>query len=371
MAKIRSSFAFALLCVNLIVTSVNVYFTVAEMRYLNNNPLRSNNLRGTKEKLLERNQNYFLEKEIEIPKNLRNLSPKAIKLSMLIINCVAFLFLIQLSVSFAITENECCTLCNGKCCIKCDDCCFLCGACCNNCKCCKNRNSNCKCDCNCNCNFNSMDCDCSGVGGDCGEGAIVLLVLFLVLIAIAIAVAIIIGLVYIIFGLKKHISRIIALVFLFAINAALVALSLFSGFDLNYILIASFSAFAAICNFFGLILPCCCEILTYEYASRSHIYPSNPINQPDEKLIETQPQFETPKKEETYYEKPYFEQNDPIPEQDSLELTNKPAAPDYMGQNEGSFNINGTSATNDTPSEEYQQTNNNDNNQENTPYPNP
>ena len=72
-----------------------------------------------------------------------------------------------------------------------------------------------------------MDCDCSGVGGDCGEGAIVLLVLFLVLIAIAIAVAIIIGLVYIIFGLKKHISRIIALVFLFAINAALVALSLF------------------------------------------------------------------------------------------------------------------------------------------------
>ena len=366
MANIRSSFVFALLCVNLIVTSVNVYFTVAARKYLNNNLSYSYNLCGTKERLLERKQNYFLEKEIEIPKKLRNLSPKALRLSMLIINCVAFYFLIQLSVSFGLDEDECCTQCDCKCCIKCDDCCFLCGACCNTC--CKNRNSNCKCDCNCNCNFNSMDCDCSGVGGDCGEGAIVLLVLFLVLIAIAIALAIIAGLVYVIFYFGKHISRIIALVFLFAINAALVALSLSSGFDLNCILIASFSSFAVICNFLGIFLPCCCEILSYDYRP---IYPSNPINQPDAKLIETQPQIETQKKEETYYEKPYYEQKDPVPDQISVELTNKPATPDYIENNQGNDNIKGTSDTNDTPSEEYQKTNNNDNNQENTPYPNP
>ena len=368
MAKIRSSFAFALLCVNLIVTISNVYFTVAARKYLNNNLLSSYNLRGTKERLLERKQNYFLEKEIETPKELRNLSPKAIRLSMLIINCLSFYFLLQLSISFGIDPDECCTICEQECCISCCVCCNICVCCCDDKHCNSNCDCNCNCDSNCNCNFSGSDCHCDNLG----EGAIGLLVIFLALIAIAIAIFILIGLIYFLFYFGKHISRIIAIISLFVINATLVALSLYSGFDLNCILIASFSSFAAFCNFLGIFLPnlSCCEILTYDYAYDPYIPPPNPINQPDKQLIET-PTQETPKKEETYYEKPYYEQKDAVPEQSSVELTNKPAAPDYIGQNQGIGSINGTSVSNDTPSEEYQQTNNNDNNQGNIPYPTP
>ena len=323
MANIRSSLALGLLCVHLIVTSLNIYFSVAAMRYLNNNILNSNNLRGTKERLLERNQNYFLEKEIETPKELRNLSPKAIRLSMLIINCISFYFIIQLFVSFFIDEDECCTKCN-------DDCCFLCRACCINCSCC-------------DCNFDSSRLKLSGSSNNMGLGALGLAV-------VALAALIIIGLIYFLFYFGKHISRIIAIISLFVINATLVILSLYSGFDLNCILIASFSSFAVICDFLGILLPnlSCCEILTYEYASIPHIHTFSSIDEIDTKLKETQPQIETPKKEETYYEKPYYKQEDPVPEKASVELT--PSTPDYIHQNKGSGSINGTSDTYDTPS---------------------
>ena len=56
MAYMRSTLAFALFWINLIVASLNIYFSIEA-----NNP-RSYNLRGTKEKLLKINPDYFLEK---------------------------------------------------------------------------------------------------------------------------------------------------------------------------------------------------------------------------------------------------------------------------------------------------------------------
>ena len=73
MAYMRSTLAFALFWINLIVASLNIYFSIEAYNY-NRYYLKSYNLRGTKEKLLKINPNYFLEKEVETPKELRNLA---------------------------------------------------------------------------------------------------------------------------------------------------------------------------------------------------------------------------------------------------------------------------------------------------------
>ena len=102
MAYMRSTLAFALFWINLIVASLNIYFSIEA-----NNP-RSYNLRGTKEKLLKINPDYFLEKEIETPKELRNLAVDTRRL-LLFIDIGAFVFLMLLVASFCLTENECCS----------------------------------------------------------------------------------------------------------------------------------------------------------------------------------------------------------------------------------------------------------------------
>ena len=301
MAYIRSSFAFALIWVNFIASSVNIYFSIAALKNLNGNYLY-----------------------------------KPLRLSVLIINCGAFCFIFLLSVSFSLTKNECC---KEDYCLRCENC-F--NHCCDGC-----------------CNYDSSrggnNREDSGSGGAAG----------LIVLPIVIIIGIIIGLYYAIKSCGKHIARIVAIITLIAINVTLVVLSLCSRYDLNCILIAAFSSVAAICNFLGILLPnlYCCEILTYDYEP---IYPSSPINQLNTNLFE---RIETPKKEETYYEKPHYEQNDPVPEESSLKVTNKPSTPDYIEDNQGIGIINGSSDTNDTPSEEYEQTNNNDNNPEDIPYP--
>ena len=70
MVQTLSIFVFVLFWINLSVSSVNIYFSIKIFK----NDVYSVNLRGTKERLFEINQNYFLEKEIENPKELRNLS---------------------------------------------------------------------------------------------------------------------------------------------------------------------------------------------------------------------------------------------------------------------------------------------------------
>ena len=346
MANIRSSLAFVLVWVNLIVTSLNTYFSVKAMKYLDNNPPYNYKLRGTKEKSTKTNSYYFLEKEIETQKKLRNLSPKKLRLAILIINCFGFYFVFQLSVSFGLEPAEDC----DSCCPSCDNCNCPCKCNCDcncNCDCC--NNCNCNCDCCNNCNFGSggsQDCN-------CGEGAIILL-------PIVLAIGILVGLYFAITGCGKHIARIVALVLLFAIDIVLISMSLYAGFDLNCILIAGFSSFAAICNFSATVLPNfdCCAILTFDYV---RLAPT-----------EVKPIINEPKKEEAFYEKPYYEKpNYPLPEKSAVELTNNPNTPDYENKNKGNENINGSVNGFDTPYPEYQQTNNNDNYQGNITYPTP
>ena len=69
MAQILAILAFVLFLINLIVSSINIFFSIKVLK----NDVYSVNLRGTKEGLLEINPNYFLEKEIENPKELRKL----------------------------------------------------------------------------------------------------------------------------------------------------------------------------------------------------------------------------------------------------------------------------------------------------------
>ena len=105
MAYMRSTLAFALFWINLIVASLNIYFSI---QACGGCYLKSYNLRGTKEKLLKINPDYFLEKEIETPKELRNLAVDTRRL-LLFIDIGAFVFLMLLVASFCLTENECCS----------------------------------------------------------------------------------------------------------------------------------------------------------------------------------------------------------------------------------------------------------------------
>ena len=73
----RSTIAFALFWLNLIVTSLVIYFAITSKNrysYDSYSGRYSYHLRGTKQKLLESNPNYFLESTIETPKELRQLS---------------------------------------------------------------------------------------------------------------------------------------------------------------------------------------------------------------------------------------------------------------------------------------------------------
>ena len=101
---------------NFIVSLINIIFTLKVLNYDED----SLYLRGTQEKLLDINPNYFLEKEIEIPKKLRNLSYDKLKLSSVIINACSFLFIMTFAVSFCTPEDECCSGDRDDLC--CDDC---------------------------------------------------------------------------------------------------------------------------------------------------------------------------------------------------------------------------------------------------------
>ena len=228
MGYMRSNLAFGLFWVNLIIASLNIYFGIEANDYRRLHPY-SYNLRGTKEKILERNPNYFLEKEIQNPKILRNLLDNDKRPYLIYIDIGAFLFIMMLVASFCVTQNECCTddaNTNAN---------FAVGSCYGTCVCC----TDCRGDCNCNC---------SGGGSNCGEAGIVLLIL-----AIFIIVFIIIF--FLVKACGKHGTRIVSIIGLILVDISLVAVSLYSGFDLYCDLIAGISFVGVVCNFLGLILP--------------------------------------------------------------------------------------------------------------------
>ena len=105
------------------------------------------------------------------------------------------------------------------------------------------------------------------------------------------------------------------------------------------------------------------------------------MNEPNQNLIEVQPQNETPIKQENYpssqevLQEPINDKNDyPVPEEVMQETISKPVAPYVTEQNPGYDNLNNINQTNsflDAPTPVYQQQNDvNNNNQGYMPYPN-
>ena len=348
MAYMRSTLAFSLFWINLIVASLNIYFSIAAYRN-RDYPYQSYNLRGTKERLLQINPNYFLEKELETSKELRNLAISTRRL-LLFIDIGAFVFLMLLTASFCLTKNECCSgdeNTNTN---------FAIGSCYGTCVCCT--------DCDCN-RSGSTDCNCSGGGGDCGEAGIILLVIVLVII-------IFVAIYFLVRACGKHISRIIAIIFLFAINVALAVLAIYSGTDIFCILIAAFSAAAAVSDFLGILLPNlgCCVKLSYDYR-----YPIHPMNQqPQLYLVEpgdnqvVQPEIQPGV--EPQFEKPFGEENYPQPQ----EIVQVPSDTTPINTDQSQENDNYGNAY-DAPAPVYQEQNDNNNNNiqidNQYPYPYP
>lgn len=340
MAYMRSTLAFALFWVNLIVASLNIYFSIQANNYRGYYP-NSYNLRGTKEKLLKINPNYFLEKEIETPKELRNLAINTRRI-LLFVDIGAFVFLMLLVASFCLTENECCsndenTRAN-----------FAMGSCYGTCVCCS--------DCNCR----GGDCNCTGGGGGSEAGLAILIIVVVIIVFVAIYFAV--------KACGKHVARIFAIVFLFFINVALTGMAFYSGTDKFCVLIAVFSLVAAICDLLGIILPnCgCCEKLTYDY--RYPINPPNPINSNPQILLVQQ--VEQPMVNpvqpgvEPQFEKPYVQENYPEMQEVSQVPYDKPVEnnPNYTPQNQGYDN---NSNAYDAPAPIYQNQNDNMNNNNN------
>ena len=254
MAYMRSTIAFALFWLNLIVTSLVIYFAITSKNrysYDSYSGRYSYHLRGTKQKLLESNPNYFLESTIETPKELRQLSTD-MQYYIIYVDIVALFFVFIIMFSFCLTENECCTNDEN---IRSN---FAIGSCYGTCVCCN--------DCG---RSGNVNCDCKG------DGAAGLLILLIIIIAIVV----------IYFAVKacgKHISRVISVVMLILLELVMAGMSFYTGSDTYLVLLSVFCIIAAICNFLGLLLPNLgsCNKLSYSYNYAANPVPTVPVSQP-------------------------------------------------------------------------------------------
>jgi len=249
MAYMRSTVAYGLFWVNLILTAFILYFSIAA----NNSRSSSYNyysyhLRGTKEKLLEKNPNYFLEKETQ--RELRNLSSTKYELIILYCDIVAIFFVLLLMASFCISGNECCTpnqTTNEN---------FAIGSCYGTCVCCGEcrggGGGGCKCD---------GDC-----GGDAGIAILIIIVILLVFVAIYFAVK----------ACGKHIARMFSAAALFILYLGMGFLGVYSGSGTFHYLITVFSVIGAICNFLAILLPnlTSCAVLRYNLQNVQVVSPT-------------------------------------------------------------------------------------------------
>ena len=326
-AYMRSNVAFAVLCGNLIIASLNLFFSIKAMNY---NSINYRNLLEAKERLLERNQNYFikdiLEKEIETPKELRNLNSESLRIGLLITDACSFLFIIVLIISFWLIQNECC---NGDANIKEA---FPIGSCNGKCECCGE------------CNFNYF-----GQWTNCFICEMELLFLRLLLL---VPICLFVWIYFLIRPCGKHISRMVSVIALILINTTLVILSFLSGFDTYCILIAVCSFVSVIFNFLSILLPNLsnCKHLAYYI--------------PEPALIDKQSDDDINREEINY----------PGPEEVVQDPFNKPVTPSNIEQNQENDNDNDNRIPDDSldaPLPEYLTQNNNDNNQVDIPYPSP
>ena len=287
-------------------------------------------LRKTEEIEIEKNINYFLDKEIETPKELRNLSIDGIEGALLFINIGTFLFIGILFMSFFTNKNECChdydddnAICVSRCC-------------CAGCVCCP-------------------DGDCSFMLMRGGKNyAAALAQLFFILFFIFFKAVRACG---------KHTSRLIALIFLLLINITLTILSFISGRGTYNTLLAVFSLFCAICNLSGMILPNCsgCEKFSYDNIS-SFDYQMNEENSTPKQLLIIPPKKEIPPSEEAL----------PHCEEVMQETIGKPVDPNCTETNPGYDGDNRYSVNSfDAAAPVYVEQDNDCNNQENDLYPKP
>ena len=318
----RSSVAFAVIFGNIIIASLNIFFSIRAMDW---NPYYYRNLFETKEPLLERNRNYFikdiLEKEIETPKELRNLAPANLRLGLLIIDAFSFLFILVLIMSFCVAENECCTNddnvqevwnCNGRCL-----CCVQCGW---------------------------------SYFGKCSDDDSRDTCLLFVRIVFIPFVCVFIWIYLAVDSCGKHKARMSSVIIIMLIDVALIVLSFLSGFDTYCILIAVFSFVSLICNFLSILLPNLANCQQFAYYDGHSTFIDE---QPDENI--------------TLGEIAY-----PGPEEVNQDTINKPATPSNNEQNQGNDNDNRLSVNSlDAPLPVYLTQNNDGSNQINIPYPSP
>ena len=312
--------------INFLVSLINIIFTIKVLNY----DEVSFNLRGTQEKLLDINLNYFLEKEIEIPKKLRNLSYDKLKLSSVIINACSFLFILTFAFSFCTPEDECYSR-DGLCCDECRCCCE-------------------------NGDYNFT----AGAGRPNTKNYSIQICLFFLFQAIFIA------LFYLVKACGKGVGKMVSIISLFLMNVTLVVLSLCSGFNKFCILLAVFSFFAALCDLIIIILVICFVCDCHKTNNDN-----NKLNNSSKQIQMDQPQTNTSQKlieVQAQYEKPYYEEAYPNSKDLNQETIGKPVTFNYSDQNQGNNYNSETPTVYDTPSPEYEQQNNNDNNQMNIPY---
>ena len=290
----RSTVLFALIFVNAILSSLNIFFSIKGVGY---KPLYKNNsnynyryLSSINESLLEKNKNYFnkdfLSKEIESPKKIRNLGSINFMGIILYINACSFFLIILLIMSFWITKNECCNndediiaafpegSCNGKC------------LCCGECK------------------WKYFD-DCCPNNSACSALSYFIRIFMLVPLSPFIIIYLIVN------ACGKHVCRMICVIFLMLLNLASIILSFISGTDTFCILVAVCSFIAFVCNLLSIILPNCIERLSY--------YEYEPVWNDDQ-----------------YYQDEYLEDAIyPGSEEVEQDLINKPVTPENVEQNPG------------------------------------
>lgn len=254
MANMRSTIAFGLFWINLIIITLVMYFSFNIFEYPKQRYYR--NLRGAieKEKLQLENIQYPLQAPL-IKKDLRKLATSSeFDKMILYVDICSIFFLMILMFSFCLTENECCTSdtnANRE---------FAVGSCYGTCVCCNE------------CGNGRGDCKCEGGGGGGGDAGLALLVCLIVLLAF-------IAIFFILKACGKHISRFISVAVLALADLAIVIMCIMIGMDYKFNTYTSMTLLLGligfICNLLGIILPNlgACQKLRYGY-----MYVDNPAN---------------------------------------------------------------------------------------------
>ena len=309
MIYLNKSFAMFALIINWISWTLNITFIMIvffSKEY-------HSNLRQTEETLIKSNPLYFLDKEIETPETLRNLSSNNFRLILLCTYSVSFLFLFILSFSFCVPNSECSKEC------PCDK---------DN----ENQNQNSNDDTR-TCLFfiyfqthNNNAGNGNANAAAAAQGGVYFLIIIIVLCVFYCIFYIIYGITY---SCGKYVSKFISIFILMLTNILICFSSIYLGFNEIYIIIASFSGIAVVCNFFGIVLPCCCLKLSYLY------------DNPNLKRL-TKLRVRHSQKEE-----PFMEKVNPVPQEVLRDTITESAAPsvnkqkkEYDDNNEEKNDIN-------------------------------